>query len=129
LKALFLSDIDGKTLLDEAWLGKPLNLHRADSWPYQGKPPHSAWETWRRYLMKLFLHRGRCLKNPVGAWIHVDPEWPCYMSKDLKHLLKKRNDEWLSYPVLIPRPNFPVYSLEGCSTSTLEDPYIAAGVE
>jgi len=51
------------------------------------------------------------------------------MSKDLKDLLKKRNDEWLSYPVLIPRPNFPVYSLEGCSTSTLEDPYIAAGVE
>jgi len=79
--------------------------------------------------MQLFLPRGRRLKNPLRAWIHVDPGWPWYMSKDLKHLLKKRNDEWLSYPVLIPRPNFPVYSLEGCSTSTLEDPYIAAGVE
>jgi hypothetical protein len=51
------------------------------------------------------------------------------MSKDLKDLLKKRNDEWLSYPVLIPRPNFPVYSLEWCPTSTLEDPYIGTVVE
>ncbi len=132
LKALFLSDIveaEGKTLLDEAWFGKPLNLLRTKSWPYQGKPPHSAWETWRMYLMQLLLHRGWRLKNPLGAWIHVDPEWPWYMSRDLKYLLKKRNDEWLSYPVLFRGPNCPEYSLEGSPTSTLEDPYIATVVE
>jgi len=44
-KALFLSDIvdaEGKLILDEAWVGKPMNLYRCESWPYQGKLPDSA---------------------------------------------------------------------------------------
>jgi hypothetical protein len=68
----------GKFLLDEAWMGKPINPHREKTWPRQGKPTSSDWATWRSYLSKGLLHRGRRLKQPLGEWkCTSDNPW-CY---------------------------------------------------
>ncbi len=106
-----------------------MNLYRGESWPYQEKLPDSVWELWRRYLKQLFLSRGQQLKKPLGAWLHVGPEWPWYMSKDSKHLLKKDDEGWLSFPVITQRPIFPIYSLEGRPTAMRKDHYIATVAE
>jgi len=81
LKGFYLSDLtegSGSYLFDKAWRGEPLNLHRTESWPHQGKPPPGMWDTWKIHLKKHFLQRGRRLKTNLGAWKEWDPSWQWY---------------------------------------------------
>jgi hypothetical protein len=91
LRAFLLSDItdgSGKYILQEAWQGNPLNLHRVESWPDQGKPSPTMWQTWRSHLAKKFLSRGRRLRHSLGHWKHFDTTWPWYISLSDNRLYK-----------------------------------------
>jgi hypothetical protein len=93
LSAIFLSDItdgSGHFLLDAAWTGSQrLNDHRQSSWPNQGKPSELDWDTWRSLLRNTVLTWGRKLRNPLGNWIGMDPDWQWYYCPDDNRLYQK----------------------------------------
>jgi hypothetical protein len=68
LKVCLLSDIatgDGDFISEEAWAGTYVPQEQRDkscsSYP---KQPPSSWRTWRFWLTKAFLYRGRKLRYP-----------------------------------------------------------------
>jgi len=120
LKAFFLSDLtdgSGSYLLDEAWKGEPLNLHRMESWPQQGKPPPGMWDTWRVHLMKYFLQQGRRLKTNLGVWKEWDPLWPRYFSPKDNSLFKFDHGKWTSFGIVQDRQVRPIFSTQGAAST------------
>ena len=116
LKAFFLSDLTeglGSSLLDEAWRGKPINLHRMESWPQQGKPSAGMWDAWRLHLQKHFLQRGHRLKNNLGTWMEWDYSWPWYFSPEDNSLYKFDKGNWTSFDIIQDRGVRPIFSTQG----------------
>jgi len=71
LKVCLLSEIttgDGTCITEEAWSGKPTYQQRKeDSWPTYPRPSAASWATWKKWIAKAFLGRGRRLKYSLGV--------------------------------------------------------------
>jgi len=113
LQAILLSDIvaaDDTTVSDEAWDGIPvLSAHKQQSWPIFGKPPGVYWDTWRKWVKKTFVSRGRRLRKPLGSWLCMDKSWPWYTSAD--SLLHYKMGKWFRHPPVIRRNCMPAFGL------------------
>jgi hypothetical protein len=116
LRAFFLSDItdgSGKYILQEAWQGNPLNLHRVESWPNQGEPSPTMWQTWRSHLAKKILSRGRRLCHPLGHWKNFDNTWLWYISLSDNRLYKHSETGWESFSCVSNRATLPIFTSIG----------------
>lgn len=124
LRALFLSDIvsgDGTEIAETAWIGTRDEYFRATSWPFCPKPSPSKWCIWRSALQKAFCYRGRCLRQVLGHWMLVNPEWPWYTTMEQSSLFQFRHQRWYEHPVLISRRKLSVFQLEG-NLYSVQDP-------
>jgi len=112
LRALFVSDIasgDGNFILDQFWNGIPyITPHKKKSWPHYGKPPRKSWDTWKKWLKRALLGRGRRLSSPLGEWLKQDNNWPWYLSQD-GGLYRRDSGKWYSYNPVIQRNRLPTF--------------------
>ena len=72
LKVLRISDIasgDGKTILEQYWLGtQPSTINDMYDWPSVGEPSSAAWRAWHRLLSFLVHGPSHSLLQPLGHW-------------------------------------------------------------
>ena len=104
LRALILSDLatgDGTIISQEAWIGNYNGEFRFNAWPHYGRPSSVRWVIWRSILMKVFIHRGRRLRLPLGDWKREDPDWQWYISEN--GLYRRIKESWFYHRPLIRR--------------------------
>jgi hypothetical protein len=123
LHAFYVSDIAdgfGTHISDDSWNGKRSSSDfKTETWPAQGSPKRSDWEMWRKYIKKYKTHRGLRLKNPLGAWIQHDSEWPWYYSPEDERLYRATKNGWIFYSKVHKRKHRPVFSNQGIRAETL----------
>ena len=77
LKAITIADIfetDGRTVLEQAWEGKPLlECRRGIEWPIQERPGQKQWRLWRSSLRRIYSLTNRVSPTVImGNWMeHV----------------------------------------------------------
>jgi hypothetical protein len=85
-----LCNLDGSSLLLQAWQGQPLSSKSTLLWPNQEHP--NSWAPWRQALAKLFLHdplgtyrnaNNLPLRSRLGRWLpnhsklRIGPSYQC----------------------------------------------------
>jgi hypothetical protein len=95
----------------EAWIGNYNGEFRFNSWPHYGRPSSVRWVIWRSILMKVFIHRGRRLRLPLGDWKREDPDWQWFSSKN--GLYRRIKGSWFYHRPLIRRQRLPAFSQQG----------------
>ncbi len=116
LRAYYVSDIadgSGTKISDDAWDGKRSVNNRAHSWPSQGQPTRSDWETCRKFLRLAILSRGRRLRTPLGQRVRVDHSQTWFLDPQSDQLHQKIGDTWFFHPRLPRRSGRPLYSATG----------------
>ena len=101
LRATTKSDIctaDGKSIDEDAWLGRAPTRPSNYEWPRPGRPSNSMWNTWRESLRSCFLRpytTSKSLVTPLGLWNDSSTDsWEWWYSPSDTRLFQHSNNSW-----------------------------------